>query len=330
MQKEKVVSLLIITSSSVLKRQAAKHLASEKFKIDFIEKKEEVETRLKVNKFNILLLDADFFKKSLLDEIKKIRKSLPRIPIFIIGSPVKDQNYSISELHEEGIDEYFERTDIWTNSSLIKERAEYYVKHGKKSRSRKLTKNHSEGFSAILIGASTGGPQVLKDLIYDLPPTTPPLLIVQHIDQKFSESFFKRMCLLSGLKPGKITEGTKLEPGHLYMPTSQFNIGVKKVRTHLCLTINRTKKLNAHIPSVDFLFNSAVNLAEKICAILLTGLGNDGSRAMSSLHKKGALTMAQDEGSSPVFGMPEEAIKLGAVDFVGNPSEIRAKLLSYI
>jgi chemotaxis response regulator CheB len=318
--------VLVLSISPTLQRQIKERLVSKGLKFIFLSTSTELITTADANT-KMCIIDIDYFKQNLFVELKALRKALGKKPIFAFGTPDQSKSYEIKDLHKAGIDEYFERTDVWNNPSLMIERIKTYVKTGRPKIKRETTMFRSHHhFAAILIGASTGGPEVLQELLEDFPKECPPIVVVQHIEANFASQFFDEMCKVSGLEKGKISEGETLERGHLYMATSDMNIGIKKSRAQLALTIDRKKQINKHRPSVDFLFNSATAVNDKLCAILLTGLGADGSRPMAALKKRGAYTMVQDKDSSPVFGMPEEAIKVGAAIFVGNPQEMRKDL----
>ncbi len=317
--------VLVLSTSPVLKRQILEHLTTKGVSYLFVASTAELITETD-NATKLCWIDLDFFKQNLITEVKALRKALDKKPIFAFGSPEKSKDYSLKDLHKVGMDEYFERVDVWNNSSLVVERMRAYFKGRPKIKKENTLFRTFHNFKAILIGASTGGPEILEKLLVDFPKECPPVVLVQHIESKFADPFFDQMCEISGLERGEISEGTMLEPGHLYMATGDFNIGIKKSRGSLALTLDTRKQIGSHRPSVDFLFNSATAVNDKLCAILLTGLGADGSRAMAALKKRGAYTMVQDKESSPVFGMPEEAIKVGAAIFVGNPQEMRKDL----
>lgn len=317
-------SILVLSTSSVLRRQVREHLEIKGIKFDFVSSSAELITTCN-SKTKLCCIDIGFFKSNLFMEVKALRKAIGQTPIFAFGSPTKTKNYSIRDLHNAGVDEYFERTDVWNSPSILTERMKTYVREDAALKKENANPVYRD-FAAILIGASTGGPQVLKELLVDFPSQCPPVVVVQHIEPKFAETFFWEMCNISGLEKGKITAGEPLKSGRLYMATGDFNIGVKKSRDYLTLSLDHKKKIGRHRPSVDFLFNSATAVDDNFCAILLTGLGADGSRTMAALKKNGSYTMVQDKESSPVFGMPEEAIKIGAAIFVGNPQEMRRDL----
>ncbi len=317
-------AVLVLSTSRVLQRQIREHLVTKGINFDFVKSSTELVTTSN-SSTKLCFIDIDFFKSNLFVEIRALRKALGKQPIFAFGAPKASKGYLVKDLLDWGIDEYFERVDVWNNPSILIERMKAYFKGRPKMKKANEFYFHDH-FSAILIGASTGGPQVLEELLSDFPSECPPVVLVQHIEAKFAKAFFDEMCAISGLERGKIVDGEKLQSGHLYMATGDFNIGIKKSRDHIVLAIDKKEKIGRHRPSVDFLFNSAAAVDDMFCAILLTGLGADGSRAMAALKKRGAYTMVQDKESSPVFGMPEEAIKMGAAIFIGNPEEMRLDL----
>jgi chemotaxis response regulator CheB len=178
----------------------------------------------------------------------------------------------------------------------------------------------------ILIGASTGGTEVLVKMLAQLPSHCPPLLVVQHISPNFAQDFAKRLAKSAGLTLGAIKNGEKLQSGHLYMALHDYHIRVLRQEGSLRLDLNLGPHRNNHRPSVDVLFESALSVRAKIVACLMTGMGSDGAIGLLKLRQQGALTMAQDEASSVVFGMPKEAIRIDAVDFVCNPDHMRQLL----
>jgi chemotaxis protein methyltransferase CheR len=181
--------------------------------------------------------------------------------------------------------------------------------------------NTSKSFKnpeVILLGASTGGNEALIQLLRNFPPHSPPVVVVQHISPNFSAAFAQRLASQSGLVLGKFLQGEVLQPGHLYMSLSDHHICLKRVGSNLVVSVNSDDPVSSHRPAVDKLFLSAATSGARCMAFLLTGMGRDGAQGLLELHKKGSYTCAQSEGSCVVFGMPKEAIKLGAVNFVGD------------
>lgn len=181
----------------------------------------------------------------------------------------------------------------------------------------------------IVIGASTGGTEALTQLLQNFGAfkATPPLLVVQHIPPEFAAAFAKKLATVSQIKLSSMEPNVALEKNHLYMATGDYHIGVKKTGSVLRLELSQTPPMASHRPAVDFLFNTVAKIKGiHVLAALLTGMGKDGAMGMKRLKDQGALTLAQDEESSTVFGMPKEAIRLKAVDYKGNLSQIRLVL----
>jgi two-component system chemotaxis response regulator CheB len=174
----------------------------------------------------------------------------------------------------------------------------------------------------IAIGASTGGPVVLRKILSELPENIPvPILIVQHIAKGFIKGFRDWLSNTSMIPLTIAKDGEQLFPGIGYIAPDDFQMGItsglkillsKSVASGLC-------------PSVDFLFHSVSEVLEaNAIGILLTGMGKDGAKELKSMRDKGAITIAQDEASCIVYGMPAEAMKNGAVDHVLSPDKITA------
>jgi two-component system chemotaxis response regulator CheB len=178
----------------------------------------------------------------------------------------------------------------------------------------------------VALGSSTGGTEVLIKILENLSQPSPPVAVVQHIVPDFAADFAKRLAARSGLVLAKMEDGEVVKPGHLYMALGDYHIGLRKSGGVMRLVINRGEPVSGHRPSVDFLFESLAQTKIPSVAIILTGMGRDGAIGLSKIREGGSFTMAQDEASSTVFGMPGEAIKLGAAEFIGNPMKIRQKL----
>ncbi len=177
----------------------------------------------------------------------------------------------------------------------------------------------------ILVGASTGGTEALLRLLKDMPRPCPPVVVVQHIATSFAKSFAERLSKASGLELGTPRSGIEVKADHLYMAWDDYHIGLKRSGGVLQVETNLGPQQHSVRPAVDFLFESSAILsnAEHIIAVLLTGMGKDGALGLLRLRKAGAMTFTQDEASSIVYGMPGEAVALGASSFSGSPEQIR-------
>ncbi len=169
----------------------------------------------------------------------------------------------------------------------------------------------------IAIGASTGGTEAIKDVLCQLPPSTPGIVITQHIPAAFSKPFSERLNKNSAMTVVQATNGQQILPGHAYLAPGDQHLEVVRDGARFICKLLDTDPVNRHKPSVEVMFHSvAKNVGSNSLCVLLTGMGDDGSDAMGVMRKAGAPTIAQDEASSVVWGMPGEAVKRGHADEV--------------
>lgn len=182
----------------------------------------------------------------------------------------------------------------------------------------------------IVIGASAGGTQAITEILEKLPSTAPGIAIVQHMPPKFTASFADRLNSQCDLEVREAKSGDSLRPGVALVAPGGYHMAVIRagggyaVRTYLDEPINR------HRPSVDVLFDSAARVAgADALGIILTGMGSDGARGLYAMKNAGARTIAQDEKSSVVFGMPEQAIRQGGVSEVVSLERIAERIMKW-
>jgi len=169
----------------------------------------------------------------------------------------------------------------------------------------------------IVIGASTGGTEAIKDVLVGLPSNAPGIVIAQHIPPEFSRSFAERMHRCSALDVKEAEDGDVIERGHAYIAPGGYHLRVQRQGGRLVCRLDQGERVNRHRPSVDVLFDSVIDtVPRRAVGVLLTGMGRDGAEGLLRLHQAGARTLCQDEASSIVWGMPGEAVKLGAADEV--------------
>jgi two-component system chemotaxis response regulator CheB len=175
----------------------------------------------------------------------------------------------------------------------------------------------------ILIGASTGGTEVISRILKNLRTDLPGILIVQHMPGEFTKSFANRLNNECRLNVKEAEQGDIIQNGFVYIASGFSHLQLVRENGLYKCNLEMGSLVNRHRPSVDVLFYSAAKFPGKnITAILLTGMGSDGSKGMLELYKSGAMTFAQDQKSSVIFGMPREAIKLNAAKMIVNPDEL--------
>ena len=183
----------------------------------------------------------------------------------------------------------------------------------------------------IAIGASTGGTEAIKEFLTMMPADSPAIVITQHIPAAFSEPFSKRMDGICEMKVLHAEDRQQIIPGHVYIAPGSHHLMVERSGARYYCRLNDGPLVNRHKPSVDVLFRSVVqHVGKNSIGVLLTGMGDDGARGLKELHDIGAPTIAQDEQSSVVWGMPGEAVKLGGADHVLPLSRIHEKVLSLV
>ena len=180
----------------------------------------------------------------------------------------------------------------------------------------------------IAIGASTGGTEALRYVLAQFPPNAPAVVVAQHIPGGFSRAFAQRLDRETPLTVYEASDGQPITPGHAYVAPGGFHLRVERSGARWFCRIGEDEPVNRHRPSVDVLFKSVATAAGKnAVSAILTGMGDDGARGMLALRDAGAYTLAQDEASSVVWGMPGSAVKMGAVMDIAPLEQVAERLL---
>ena len=182
----------------------------------------------------------------------------------------------------------------------------------------------------VLIGSSTGGTQAIESVLMGLPADSPGIAIVQHMPEKFTAMYANRLDASCAMRVREARDGDRLERGLVLIAPGGRHLQLRKAAGQYFAVVSDGPHVNRHKPSVDVLFRSVADCAGKdTLAILLTGMGDDGARGMEALHQRGARTIAQDEASCVVFGMPKEAIQRGVVDEVLPLGRVAAAITAF-
>jgi two-component system chemotaxis response regulator CheB len=185
--------------------------------------------------------------------------------------------------------------------------------------------------SIIAIGASTGGTEALRELLEVLPPTMPPILMTQHLPDRFTKIFADRLNELCQINVKEAQEGDNVIPGQALLAPGNFHMELRRSGVRYYVTLNQDPQVNRHRPAVDPMFQSVAKFAGgNSVGVILTGMGNDGAAGMLEMKKAGAFNLAQDEASCVVFGMPKEAIKAGGIDKILPLSDIPSAILAHL
>ena len=182
----------------------------------------------------------------------------------------------------------------------------------------------------VVIGSSTGGTQAIESVLTALPADSPGIAIVQHMPEKFTAMYAQRLDGVCAINVREARDGDRLERGVALIAPGNRHMQLRKSGGQYYIVIADGPPVNRHKPAVDVLFRSAAECAgSDVLAIILTGMGDDGARGLKLLHDKGARTIAQNEATCVVFGMPMEAIKLGAADDVLPLGEVAAAIRAF-
>jgi two-component system chemotaxis response regulator CheB len=182
----------------------------------------------------------------------------------------------------------------------------------------------------VVIGASTGGTEALRSLLEVLPPDAPGIVIVQHMPEVFTRAFAGRLDSLCQISVKEAETNDTVLRGRAMIAPGNHHVLLKRSGARYYVEIKDGPLVSRHRPSVDVLFRSAARYAGRnAVAVIMTGMGDDGARGMLEMKEAGATTIAQDEATSVVFGMPNEAIKRGAVDLILPLDAIAGSILAH-
>lgn len=183
----------------------------------------------------------------------------------------------------------------------------------------------------IIIGASTGGTEAIREFLMQMPSDCPGILIAQHMPEGFTSSFARRLDSLCRISVSEAAGNERILPGHAYIAPGHSHLLLTRSGANYMTKIEQTDPVNRHRPSVDVLFRSAALAAGKnAVGVILTGMGKDGAAGMLEMKNAGAHNFAQDEASCVVFGMPREAIAIGAAHEVAPLNALPGLVLGHL
>jgi two-component system chemotaxis response regulator CheB len=183
----------------------------------------------------------------------------------------------------------------------------------------------------IIIGASTGGTEAIREFLMQMPSDCPGILIAQHMPEGFTSSFAKRLDSLCKISVSEAQGNERVLPGHAYIAPGHSHLLLARSGANYMTRLEQSEPVNRHRPSVDVLFRSAAQAAGKnAMGVILTGMGKDGAQGMLEMKNAGATNFAQDEASCVVFGMPREAIAIGAAHEVGALTALPGMVLGHL
>lgn len=286
------------------------------------------DAREKIKKLNpdVLTLDIEMPKMNGITFLKNLMRLRP-MPVIMVSTLTEAGAPATLEALELGALDYVAKPkvnvmaefNLYAEDLIEKVRAAAQSKIQKTKQVAQIT--HSQDFTnlkfdpgyIIAIGASTGGTEAIKEVITQLPSQMCPVVITQHIPPVFSTSFAKRLDTLANMSVHEAFHGQELAPGHIYIAPGDQHLTIKKISQGYICQLDDTALVNRHRPAVDKLFHSVAQQTNgKATGIILTGMGSDGANGLLAMKQAGCKTIAQDEASSIVWGMPGAAVKLNA------------------
>ncbi|HZW11860.1 MAG TPA: chemotaxis response regulator protein-glutamate methylesterase [Noviherbaspirillum sp.] len=299
---------------------------------------------------DVLTLDVEMPRMDGLDFLEKLMRLRP-MPVVMVSSLTERGSEITLRALELGAVDFVTKPKISIQSGML-EYAELItekIRAAAKARIRPRTIPHpdaakttAEGLpmirnpltsseKLIIIGASTGGTEAIKDFLVQMPSDCPGILITQHMPEGFTRSFAKRLDSLCKITVKEAEGGERVLPGHAFIAPGHSHLLLARSGANYVTQLDQGPPVNRHRPSVDVLFESAARCAGKnAVGVILTGMGKDGAAGMLAMKNAGAYNFAQDEASCVVFGMPREAIAIGATHEVGPLNALPGMVLGYL
>ncbi|CUI08453.1 chemotaxis response regulator protein-glutamate methylesterase [Massilia sp. P8910] len=295
---------------------------------------------------DVLTLDVEMPKMDGLDFLEKLMRLRP-MPVVMVSSLTERGSEITMRALELGAVDFVTKPKISIQSGMREytELISDKIRAASKARIKPRTVTGEKVVGAlpalrnpltsseklIIIGASTGGTEAIREFLMQMPSDCPGILIAQHMPEGFTTSFARRLDTLCKISVREAAGDERVLPGHAYIAPGHSHLLLARSGANYVTRIEQSEPVNRHRPSVDVLFRSAAQAAGKnAVGVILTGMGKDGAAGMLEMKTAGAYNFAQDEASCVVFGMPREAIAMGGTHEVGALSALPGMVLGYL
>ncbi|MCE8040017.1 chemotaxis response regulator protein-glutamate methylesterase [Halomonas sp. MCCC 1A11062] len=292
---------------------------------------------------DVLTLDVEMPRMDGLDFLERLMRLRP-MPVLMVSSLTQAGSEITLRALELGAVDFVAKPSLGIRSGMLEYANDIAekIRAAAKSRPRQARPAQAAPRPAlkaplvsseklIIIGASTGGTEAIRAVLEPLPANSPAILITQHMPGGFTRSFAERLNRLCNITVKEASDGERVLPGHAYIAPGDAHLKLARSGANYVARLDDGPPVNRHRPSVDVLFHSAATQAGRnAIGVILTGMGKDGAAGLLEMRQAGSATLAQDEASCVVFGMPREAIALGgAVEVVGL-DEIPERLMALV
>lgn len=292
---------------------------------------------------DVLTLDVEMPRMDGLDFLERLMRLRP-MPVLMVSSLTQAGSEITLRALELGALDFVAKPSLGIRSGMLEYANDIAekIRAAAKSRPRQARQAQAaprEALKAplvsseklIIIGASTGGTEAIRAVLEPLPANSPAILITQHMPGGFTRSFAERLNRLCNITVKEASDGERVLPGHAYIAPGDAHLKLARSGANYVARLDDGPPVNRHRPSVDVLFHSAATQAGRnAIGVILTGMGKDGAAGLLEMRQAGSATLAQDEASCVVFGMPREAIALGgAVEIIGL-DEIPERLMALV
>ncbi|CAJ5546414.1 chemotaxis-specific methylesterase [Burkholderia pseudomallei] len=291
---------------------------------------------------DVLTLDVEMPRMDGLDFLEKLMRLRP-MPVVMVSSLTERGSEITLRALELGAVDFVTKPRVGIRDGMLdySEKLADKVRAASRARVRQNPQPHAAAAAPlinnplvsteklIIVGASTGGTEAIREVLTPLPPDAPAVLIAQHMPPGFTRSFAQRLNGLCRISVKEAEHGERVLPGHAYIAPGHAHLLLARSGANYIAHLSDEPPVNRHRPSVDVLFRSAAQHAGKnALGVILTGMGRDGAAGLLEMKKAGAYTFAQDEASCVVFGMPREAIAMGGVDDVAPLSDMSRRIMA--
>jgi two-component system chemotaxis response regulator CheB len=336
-EKLSKIKVLVVDDSATIRQILEKVLSAEPLieVIGSLANPLEVDAFVQKNRPDVMTLDIHMPE---MDGVTLLKKMIPkyRIPTIMISSISKEEGPQVLEALDAGAIDYFQKPSLKDIDQVgkaiiesVKLAAQAKVRSWGTERKTKVQSRAINSEALIVIGSSTGGTEALRAIFESLPREIPPVLVVQHIPAVFSKALAERLDTLCEFEVKEAEDNDLVKKNRVLIAPGGKQMSVVRRGDELRIRITDDEPVNRHKPSVDYLFQSVADLdCPHLVGIILTGMGADGARGLKKIFDQGARTIAQDQATSVVWGMPREAAAMGGAEYVLPLGQVAERLMS--